>query len=344
MRRAQLKFGDHWVAEEVADLREDWMIYADQILDDEIIVAAVYEALSKRHPKSRSRGRHGAPAETVLRLLIFKHVRNWSYQVLEREVRSNLVYRNFARIGGGKMLDAKTIGRWGLTVGPEVIKQVHERIVEIAQCQRVVEGRRMRVDTTVVETNIHYPTDSSLLGDGVRVLIRVMKKITKIAGDAGTRLRDRSRSVKLRVVEIARAARSKTKPAQAKLTRAYGQLLNSTSRVVGQARCFAQDIASGVKRAGTDTKQVALDGLRGEIERMVPLVRQVMKQTRARIFRGDTRSEGKIVSVFEPSTEIIRKGKTSKPTEFGKMVKHQKAENQIITAYEVYDSRPPTTH
>src|SRR5215469_12237312 len=86
MRRAQLRFRDHWVAEEVAGLREDWMIHADQILDDEIIVAAVYEALSKRHPKSRSRGRHGAPADMVLRLLLLKHVRNWSYQVLEREV------------------------------------------------------------------------------------------------------------------------------------------------------------------------------------------------------------------------------------------------------------------
>src|ERR1700739_3145853 len=179
MRRAQLKFGDHWVAEEVADLREDWMIYADQILDDEIIVAAVYEALSKRHPKSRSRGRHGAPPDMVLRLVILKHVRNWSYQVLEREVRSNLVYRNFARIGGGKMPDAKTMGRWGLAVRPEVIRQVHEQIVEIAQCQGVVEGRRMRVDTTVVETNVHYPTDSSLLGDGVRVRIRTMKKVHK---------------------------------------------------------------------------------------------------------------------------------------------------------------------
>jgi len=73
---------------------------------------------------------------------------------------------------------------------------------------------------------------------------------------------------------------------------------------------------------------------------MVPLVRQVMKQTRARIFRGDTRSEGKLVSLFEPSTEIIRKGKTSKPTEFGKMVKLQEAENQIVTAYEIYDRRP----
>jgi transposase, IS5 family len=76
MRRAQLKFGDHWVAEEVADLREDWMEHADRILDDDAIVTAVYEALGKRHPKSRSRGRHGAPAETVLRLLVLKHVRN----------------------------------------------------------------------------------------------------------------------------------------------------------------------------------------------------------------------------------------------------------------------------
>src|SRR5438270_13437024 len=93
MRRAQLGFGDGLIAEEVSDLREDWMGHADQVLADEQIVAAVYEALAKRHPKSRRRGRLGAPAEVVLRLLILKHVRNWSYDVLEREVRANLVYR-----------------------------------------------------------------------------------------------------------------------------------------------------------------------------------------------------------------------------------------------------------
>jgi transposase, IS5 family len=340
MRRAQLKFGDHWVAEEVADLREDWMIHADQILDDDAIVTAVYEALGKRHPKSRSRGRHGAPAEMVLRLLVLKHVRNWSYQVLEREVRSNLVYRNFARIGGGKMPDAKTMGRWGLAVGPEVIKQLHARIVEIAQCQGVVQGRRMRVDTTVVETNIHYPTDSSLLEDGVRVLIRTMKKITKIAGTAGTKLRDRSRSVKLRALDIARAARSRAKQSSQKLTRAYGQLLNSTSRVVGQAKQFSAEIVAGVKRATDPLAQLKLDGLRQQIEQMLPRVKQVMKQTRARIYRGDTRSEGKLLSVFEPSTEVIRKGKAGKPNEFGKMVKLQEAENQIVIDFAVYDKRP----
>src|SRR6201987_5037346 len=238
MRRAQLRFGDHWVAEEVAGLREAWMIHADQILDDEIIVAAVYEALGKRHPTSRSRGRHGAPAEMVLRLLILKHVRNWSYQVLEREVRANLVYRDFARIGGGKMPDAKTMGRWG----PEVIKRVHERMVKIAQDQGVVEGRRMRVDTTVVETNVHYPTDSSLLGDGVRVLIRTMKKISKIAGETGAKLCDRGRSVKRRVLDIARAARSRAKQSRERLNRSYGKLLNATSRVVGQAKRVSKAI------------------------------------------------------------------------------------------------------
>src|SRR6266850_1975209 len=291
-RRAQRTFGDGLIAEEVKDLHEEWMKHADQVLGDKEIVAAIYEALAKRHPQSRTRGRPGTPAEVVLRLLVLKHMRNWSYGVLEREVRANLVYRDFTRVGGTKMPDAKTMGRWGVAVGPEAIKQIHERIVQIARDHRVAQGRRMRVDTTVVETNIHYPTDSSLLGDGVRVLTRTMKKITGIAGAAGAQLRDRSRSVKWRVLEIARAA--------------------------------------GIRR------QIVLERLRRELESMVPRVRQVMHQTKARVFAGDTHAEGKIVSLFEPSTEVIRKGKAGKPTEFGKMVKLQEAENQIVVAYEVY--------
>src|ERR1700724_503610 len=102
MRRTQISFGDGLITEEVSDLRESWMIHADAVLADEDIVAAVYEALAKRHPKSRCRGRRGAPAEMVLRLLVLKHIRNWSYEVLEREVRANLVYRDFTHVGGGK--------------------------------------------------------------------------------------------------------------------------------------------------------------------------------------------------------------------------------------------------
>src|SRR5690349_18112638 len=209
MRRAQLSFGDGLIAEEVSDLREDWMKHADAVLADQDIVAAVYEALARRHAKSRSRGRRGAPAEVVLRLLILKHIRNWSYEVLEREVRANLVYRDFTRVGAAKAPDCKTMGRWGLALGPETIEKIHARVVEIAQDKQIVQGRKMRLDTTVVETNIHYPTDSNLLGDGVRVLIRAMKRIAEIAGEQGAKLRDRSRSVKLRVLQIGRIVRTK---------------------------------------------------------------------------------------------------------------------------------------
>ena len=339
-RRVQRSFGDGLIAEEVKDLHEAWMKHADRVLADKEIVAAIYEALAKRHPQSRSRGRPGTPAEVVLRLLVLKHMRNWSYGVLEREVRANLVYRDFTRVGGTKMPDAKTMGRWGLAVGPAVVKQIHERIVQIAGDHRVAQGRRMRVDTTVVETNIHYPTDSSLLGDGVRVLTRTMKKITGIAGAAGAQLRDRSGSVKWRVLEIARAARAKGRQSSEKLAQAYHRLLEATGRVVGQAKRFAKEIGDGVKRAADIRRQVVLEGLRRQLESMVPRVRQVMRQTKARVFAGDTHAEGKIVSLFEPTTEVIRKGKAGKPTEFGKMVKLQEAENQIVVAYEVYDQRP----
>lgn len=340
MRRAQLSFGDGLIAEEVSDLREDWMAHADQVLADEQIVAAVYEALAKRCPKSRSRGRFGTPAEVVLRMLVLKHVRNWSYGVLEREVRGNLVYRDFTRVGAGKVPDAKTMGRWGVALGVDVVKQVHDRIVQIAQDKGVVSGRRMRVDTTVVETNIHHPTDSTLLGDGVRVLIRTMKKITEIAGEVGTKLRDRSRGVKLRLLEIARIARAKGPVNYERLKQGYRRLLSSTSRVVGQANRFSKEISDGTKRSRNILKQIALEGLREDLEEMLPLVRRVMHQTRQRIFHGNSRTEGKVLSVFEPSTEVIRKGKASKPTEFGKVLKLQEAENQIVVDYEVYARRP----
>ena len=107
----------------------------------------------------------------------------------------------------------------------------------------------MRVDTTVVETNIHYPTDCKLAGRRGAGADPHHEEDHRIAGEAGAKLRDRSRSVKLRVLEIARAARAKGKQSQEKLAQAYGKLLNSTSRVVGQAKRFSKEIAEGVKRA-----------------------------------------------------------------------------------------------
>jgi IS5 family transposase len=338
-RNRQRHFGDPFLAEAVGDLQEPWMRHVDRLLDDETLVGMVHRALQGRRPHSARRGRTGTSADVVLRLLVLKHLRNWSYAVLEREVRTNLVYRTFTRVGGGKVPDAKTMGRWGPVVGPEVVAQLHARLVTIARDAGIIEGRRMRVDTTVTETDIHYPTDSSLLGDGVRVLTRTMQQVTTIAGIVGTVLRDRSRSVKRRLIEIGRIVRAKgvRKP---RLTRAYQRLFDVTSRVVGQATRFAHEIRTGVKRTPNLMRQLALDGLRQQLETFVPRVQQVLRQARARILRGNTHVKGKLLSVFEPTTEVIRKGKAGKPNEFGKVVKVQEAEQQIIIHYEVYDQRP----
>lgn len=331
-RRQQRTFADGFIVEEVSDLWEPWMRHADEVLQDEELLNLVQQELSKRLRKSKTRGRPATTAEVALRLLLLKHIRNWSYAVLAREVRANLVYREFTCIGGGTAPDDKTISRLGRQLGPEVIGKLHQRVVQIARDRNIVSGRKMRVDTTVVETNIHYPTDSTLLSDGVRVLTRVMKKVAAVAADAGLRLRDRTRSVQRRVLEIVRASRDKSEKGKHKLATAYGKLLETTSRVLGQANRFAAAIATKCRTALRKAKQ--------QLQEMIPRVQQVMRQTRQRVLGGETRAEGKIVSVFEPQTEVIRKGKAGKPTEFGKLVKIQEAEKQIVTHYEVFDERP----
>jgi len=339
-RPAQRNFGEGLIEEETASLWEPWMRQADQVLEDEQLVQAIYEALLKRRPKSRTRGRLGIPAEIVLRMLLLKHIRNWSFAETVREIRANLVYREFTRIGAAKVPDDKTLGRQARALSPEVIENIHRRVVALAMEHKIVQGRKMRVDTTVVETNIHYPTDSSLLGDGNRVLTRLMKRVMAITGEAGEKLRNRMRSVQRRVAEIARASRAKGDKFKEKVPPLYRKLLDITGRVTGQAKRFCAEIASGVKRSADVLKQAALEGLKREMDEMRETVKKVVHQAKARIFGGDTHVEGKVVSVFETSTEVIRKGKASKPTEFGKMVKIQEAEHQIVIDYEVFDRKP----
>jgi transposase, IS5 family len=335
-RRLQRSFADGFIAETVEDLWEPWMRHADQVLEDDALLLIIQQELAKRYKKSKTRGRKATPAEVVLRMLLLKHVRDWSYEVLSREVRANLVYREFTRIGGEKVPDDKTMGNLARQLGPEAIEKLHGRVVEIAQQNKIAKGRRMRVDTTVVETNIHYPTDSTLLGDGVRVLTRVMKKVTAVAGKVGTQMRDRSRSAKLKVLAIARASRNKTEQGRQKMKTAYLKLLDIASRVVGQAKKFSGEIAGSVKQGNLSVLHKA----KKQLDEMIPRVQQVLHQTRERVVRGNTQADGKLLSVFETHTEVIRKGKANKPNEFGKLVLIQEAENQIVTHYQVCEQRP----
>lgn len=330
--KAQKTLWEGVVDLDVRALWEPWMIEADRLLDDENLIEVVFEAQGQRHEHSATRGRTQTPAETVLRLLLLKHVRNWSFDTLEREVTLNLAYRDFARIGLSKVPDAKTLARIAQALGGEVIAKLHERLVAMAQEQGVIRGRKMRVDTTVVETNIHYPTDSGLLGDGARVLTRKMKKIEAKAGKLKRKVRDRTCSVNRRVIAIATASRYKGEVGEQKRKKEYRDLLRLTRQILNDTRRVLKETEA--------RRRPGLKVLREGLTTMADRVRQVVKQAKARIFDGITQLPDKIVSLFEPHSEIIRKGKASKPTEFGKLVQVAEAENQIVTHYEVFDQRP----
>lgn len=331
-KQGQRRLWEGVVDEDVRALWEPWMVEADRLLEDEELIDVVPEAQGERHQHSATRGRSQTPAEMVLRLLLLKHVRNWSFDALEREVKMNLAYRDFTRVGLGKVPDAKTLARIAQALGGEVIAKLHERLIAIAQEKGAVRGRKMRVDTTVVETNIHYPTDSSLLGDGARVLTRTMKKIEKQAGKLKRKVRDRTRSVNKRVRAIAMASRQKAAGSEERRQKQYRELLRYSRQILNDTQRVMEEISAKRKKG--------LRQLAECLSIMADRVRQVVKQTKTRVFGGITQMPGKVVSLFEPQTEIIRKGKASKPTEFGKLVQLQEAENQIIRHYEVFDARP----
>ena len=316
----------------------DWLKRIDTLLEDEAVIETVASALEERWPKSRTRGRAGTPAEVVLRMLILKHLQDWSFDELEQEVRANLVYRAFTRIGVDAVPDAKTILKIAKALGPEVITDLHQRVVDVAKRAGVTHGRRFRIDTTVVETNVHYPTDSTLLQDGVRVLTRAMQRARVAGGSSASRVRNRLRSVSRLSLAISLQARTpKTRNAMIK---SYRRLMATTRAVLRDAATMIRRTGQQLRTARGTSAQILRDA-RQQVQPMRPLVERVLAQTRARLFGGDTHVPDKVLSVFEPHTEAIRKGKIAKPTEFGKLVTIQEAEHQIVTAFEVHAERPP---
>jgi IS5 family transposase len=313
----------------------------DAELEDEGVLDVMVEALGRRRPLSARRGRPSTPATVALRMLVLKHLSDWTFDECEREVRANLVYRAFCRIEGERVPDAKTLIRLAQVLDGPTLKQLLARLVAIGRERRVVRGRRLRVDTTVVETTIHYPADSTLLADGVRVLTRTLQRLRTVATTGVVRLRERTRSVGRRVFAIAQLSRQAGQaPVKARMHRLYRQLMGHTRAVVRQAETAVRQVARGTVR-GAGLAQLAVEGLAHHLRATSGLVRRVLAQTRARIVQGNTHYPDKLLSLFELHTEAIRKGKAVKPTEFGKLVKIQEAEAQFITDYEVCERRVP---
>jgi IS5 family transposase len=302
----------------------------DALLSDEALVDRVLDALKCRYAHSSRRGRPGTPAEVVLRMLALKHLRGWSYDVLEREVSGSFVYRRFCRIDAGKVPDAKTMVRLGQLVDGTVLKDVFDRVVHQAVETNVTQGRSMRIDTTVVEAPIRYPTDSGLCEDAVRVLRRTLRRLVAAGVKLPFHVRDVARSVSRRMREIAQALRLRGDKAHEAIKKPYRKLLRITGRLIRQATRAAAASRKQVARFRGRNRRAVIRQV-ARLDAMLPRAQQVVRQTRARVLRAITTSKDKIISLFEPDARILRRGKLHKPTEFGVLVKVQEAENGIVT-------------
>jgi IS5 family transposase len=312
----------------------------DRLLDDDGIVQQIAADMARRAPHSRTRGRRSTPVEVVLRLLVAKRLYGWSYEEAEHFVGDSLVLRQFCRVYLEPVPDDTTLIRWANLVEPQTVERLNDRVVELARQLKVTRGRKLRVDSTVVETTIHHPTDSSLLADGVRVLSRVLRRVKQTVGDAlglaPAAFRTRTRSVRRRTQELHRLARRKGPAAAEALTHAYARLIQAAQQTRRQAARVGAALRQHLAAAGTaaPARRRRLQERVDQLTHFGTLVDQVLRQTVRRVLRGESvPAKEKLVSLFEPHTQLIQRHKPGKPVEFGRKLWLDEVDGGIVSRY-----------
>jgi transposase, IS5 family len=304
------------------------------LLDDDELFSVVKADLIRRHPNSGRLGRHSTPVEVTLRMLVVKRLYGWSYEQTERFVCDSIVLRQFCRLYLEPVPDDTTLIRWANQIGSETVAALNDRAVELARSLKVTCGRKLRVDSTVVETNIHHPTDSALLSDGVRVLSRLLRRARKaLAPEEVDRLgkeifRTRNRSVRRTTQRLHRIARRKGEKAKEELKQAYRKLIGITQASRAQAGRVVEALRES---AGGGARR-----LQEQFEHFLPLVDQGIAQASRRVLDGEqVPAPEKLLSLFEEHTRIITRHKAGKPREFGRKVLLDEVDGGIISRYGV---------
>ncbi len=307
----------------------------DRLLDDDAIVEAVRSDMGRRSPRSRSRGRPSTPVEVILRMLVVMRLYSWSYEQVEYFVNDSLVLRQFCRVYLEKVPDDTTLIRWANTISPETIERLNDRVVQLARSLKVTRGRKLRVDTTAVETNIHFPTDSGLIGAGVRVVSRLLRRAKAALGEAASGLkeafRSRVRTVRKLSQQLHRIARRKNEKGREALKAAYVRLIATAKRAGAQGR----RVLEALKGQGDDA---GARRLAGRLEEVLPRLKRGIRQAERRVLEDDpVPSPEKLLSLFEPHTQVVPRFKAGKPVEFGRKIRLDEVEGGIITGYSVLE-------
>ena len=309
----------------------------DEYLEDEKLFQLIRADFSKRWKNTLLTGRNSTPVEVVLRMLVVKRLYQYSYEETQRIVSDSLTLRQFCRLYLNEAPDSKTILRWNNLLRGETLEQFNGCVAELAVEHKITKGKKLRTDGTVVESNIHLPSDSRQLADSVRVLERTVQRARKVSQairavvkETGTQLTRKARDL---ARSIGESAKKKTEAAKETGRQLYRTLVEQTEKIVSEAR---QTLPHLQKMSDLYAQRLA-----STLENFIPLAEQVMDQTERRVFQNEqVPAQEKIVSIFEPHTDIICRGKETKPVEYGHKIWLDEVDGGIVSHYCILEGNP----
>ena len=286
--------------------------------------------------KNAKTGRNGLTAQQVLRSLALQRVKNWNYRELRERIADGYTLRRFTRFYSRLVPKHDAFNRAFNRLNPITLELINDAVVKAAVALGLESGKKLRVDTTVVETDIHHPTDSTLLWDTVRVVTRLVGKLGDLLPHGVPGFTNRSRSARRRMQEIQRMT---PRERHDRLVPKYRELIRTTEQVVENAR----EVLKKTERVSSIDlmTEIAIKALREEIGHYCGLGDRVIDQGRRRVLDGEqVPNAEKLFSIFETHTDLIKRGKILKPVEFGHKVYIAESARGLITQYRVLDGNP----
>jgi IS5 family transposase len=288
----------------------------DAYLDDERFIAPWRGLFSARL------GRPSVPVDTLLRLLYLKHRYQLGYESLCREVADSISWRRFCRLPLDRPVPhPTTLVKLVRRAGPEVVEQLNSALLGKLADDKLLRGRKLRVDTTVVEADIDYPTDADLLEHAVRKLGGLVRRVKGRGAASRTRFRDRGRAAGRRMKQLARTLRRRTGVAMGEVDRLTGEVAAIARQSLRQVQVVARNARRALARRPGDGRLGRLVGeLEETINRVIP---------------------DRLVSLADPDARPIRKGKPRTPTQFGYTLLLAEGERGFICDHQLQQGNPP---
>lgn len=309
----------------------------DILLEDEELYRLIREDLSKRRPKSMATGRNSTPVEVALRMLVVKRLYQYSYAETERQVGDSLRLRKFCRVYLNPVPDDTTLIRLANLIQPETLEKFNARITVLAVKSQVTSSKKLRTDGTVVETNIHVPSDSRQLADSVRVLARNIEKARKIIEKTQDqvvgKLEDFTQAARQTARKIGEILRKRTDEAREAGKEEYQALITMAEKTIQQAGQMKEQLG---KQTGK-----AVERMQQTLATFEALAGKVVDQTKRRVLQEESvPAQEKVLSIFEPHTDVICRGKENHPVEYGHKIWLDEVDGGIVSHYRILDGNP----